>query len=50
MTETRIRRDRNEKPFVCRRCGGPARAYLGSVHRWTCSVCVRAYLEKQCAQ
>lgn len=47
MTETRTRRCRDEKPFVCRRCGGPARAYLGSVHRWTCRSCVDGYIEQQ---
>lgn len=48
--ETRRRRDRTEEPFVCRECGGPARAYRGNVHGWTCAACIDRYLDEQASQ
>lgn len=34
-------------PYQCRVCGGPCRAYAGSVHGWTCRACLADYIAGQ---
>lgn len=38
---------REGKPFVCRKCGGPCRAYAGTAHGWTCRQCLERYVTAQ---
>ncbi|ORB14570.1 MULTISPECIES: hypothetical protein [Mycolicibacterium] len=35
---------------VCWRCGGPCLTYKGSVHGWTCTACLDAYLDAGAAR
>ncbi len=40
-------RDRADRPFVCRVCRGPCRAYKGTSWGWTCTACINEVLDEQ---
>lgn len=37
-------------PGTCCRCGGPCAIHKGSVHGWTCTACLDAYLDESAAK